>query len=172
MTMNKPLITAFCFLMLANIGMLYDLQTDAIQDSKPLVEGAKVTKNKPTSEQNRLAQLESRFENLSAEIAMISQSLNRLTEATAQNSTRLQGSLAHKQNHQAVNKDQAASDTQPQVFAESIENVLELGILDEHAWQSMEQDIAAMSKEESAAFWTIMIAKIAQDEFVTNGYEH
>lgn len=164
MTVNKYLLMLFCLLMLANITMIYDLQSGISQEKKSSVKSRQVAKDNSAAEHDRLTQLESRFDNLSAEITGLTQNLNRLAKASAQNSKTLTDSPANKQNNQTL--------AQAQVFADSIERVLELGVLDENAWQNMEQDIAAMSKEENKAFWTTMMAKIAQDEFVITDYEN
>ncbi|WDE11569.1 hypothetical protein [Thalassomonas haliotis] len=170
MTVNKYLLMLFCLLMLANIAMIHDLQPGSGQDNKASVERLQITKDNSTAEQNRLTQLESRFNTLSAELADISQSLNKLAETSAQNSKALTASQAGKQNDLPIAFTEPLD--QAQVFADSIEEVFELGVLDENAWQSMEQDIAAMSKGENRAFWETMITKLAQDEFVISDYKN
>ncbi|WDE05668.1 hypothetical protein SG34_001625 [Thalassomonas viridans] len=170
MTINKYLLTLFCLLMLANIGMLYDLQSGITRDNKPAAANPNIAKDKLGAELDRLIRLESRFEELSAELSLINQALNRLSETSRQNSQGLQDALAYRQNRPEPT--QTAQVNQPQVFAGSIEKVFESGVLDEHAWQSMEQDIAAMGKEENKAFWEKMMAKIARDEFIVSDYDN
>ncbi|WP_281559333.1 hypothetical protein [Thalassomonas sp. RHCl1] len=170
MTVNKYLLTFICLLMLAHTVMIYDLQSSVSQDHQPSVERGQITKDHSMAQQDRLTQLESQFDVLSAELAGISQSLNKLAEASAQNSKALTDAQLSKQSNQLLADSEPFN--QQQVFADSIEKVIELGVLDDNAWQSMEQDIAAMSKEENRAFWTTMMTKIAQDEFVVTDYEN
>ncbi|WDD98820.1 hypothetical protein [Thalassomonas actiniarum] len=170
MTVNKYLLMLFSLLMLANIAMIFDLQSSVDQDNKPSIKGLQITKDHSAAQQNRLTQLESRFDTLSVELAGISQNINKLAEASTQNNKALAGSQLNKQSDQLLTHTGPLN--QEQIFADSIEKVLELGVLDESAWQSMEQDITAMSKAENRAFWETMLAKIAQDGFIITDYEN
>ena len=169
---NKFLLILFFFLMLANIGMLYDMQygmrSNIAQEIKPPLQSPQTTKTKPALAQHSPAQLASHFDHLSAELTTLTNTVNRLSKTTTQNSKNSQDSQQHVQQQ---NQEQTGAHHQAIIFSESIEKVLELGVLDHHAWQSMEQDIVAMSRQENKVFWEKMMAKIAQDEFVIGDYE-
>jgi len=56
------------------------------------------------------------------------------------------------------------ADTNDVYFEGPVDDVFAMGFVDEYAWNSMEQQIKSMSREENKRFWTKMLAGIQSGE--------
>ena len=165
MAVNKAMLIMTALLLLLNTSFLY-YQYKALKQAEPVTMNTSAASETDINKENiRLTKLEARLDDLSNEFLEITVNLNKAVDNATKNSKQLSKLTMASLEYQSK------VPHQPPVLTDSIENILDLGVLDEDAWQAMEHDIASMSKQENKAFWQKVLAKIEQDAFLIADYQ-